>query len=74
MASDATGAVAKSYGITVHEGSEGSKDTRGVEIGYGFAERITFIVTLDGKIAETIGGVSPLENVRKSLEAVQRLQ
>ena len=74
VASDSTGAIAKSYGITVHEGREGSKDTRGVEIGHGFAERTTFIVTPDGKIAETIGGVSPMENVHKSLEAVQRRQ
>ena len=74
VASDATGAIAKSYGITVHEDSEGYKDTRGDKIGHGFAERTTFIVTPDGTIAETIGGVSPMENVHKSLEAVQRLQ
>ena len=74
VASDATGAIARSYDLTVREGREGSKDTRGVEIGHGFAERTTFIVTPDGKIAETIGGVSPMENVHKSLEAVQRRQ
>lgn len=72
VASDADGAIARSYGIAVAEKREGSKDTRGVEIGHGFAERTTFIVTSDGKIAETIGGVSPMENVKKSLEAVQR--
>ena len=74
VASDATGAISKSYGITVYEGSEGDKDTRGVEIGHGYAERTTFIVTPNGKIAETIGGMSPMENVHKSLEAVKRLQ
>ena len=74
VASDATGAISKSYGITVYEDSEGYKDTRGVEIGHGFAERTTFIVTPDGTIAETIGGISPKENVHKSLEAVQLLQ
>ncbi len=74
VASDTTGAIARSYDLTVHEGREGSKDTRGVEIGHGFAERTTFIVTPDGEIAETIGGISPMENVQKSLEAVQRLQ
>ena len=36
-----------------------------------FAERVTFIVTSDGNIAETIGGVSPMENVKLSLAAVQ---
>jgi peroxiredoxin len=49
------------------------RDTRGVEIGHGFAERTTFIVTSDGRIAETIGGVSPAENVQRSLQAVRRL-
>ena len=74
VASDSNGKIAMSYGIDVREGREGAKDTRGVEIGHGFAERTTFIVTADGKIAETIGGVSPMENVQKSLEAVQRHQ
>lgn len=74
VASDESGEIARAYGVTVHEGSDGATDTRGVEIGHGFAERNTFIVTADGKVAETIGGVSPMENVRKSLEAVQRLK
>jgi len=74
VASDADGAIAKSYGLAVAAKREGSKDTRGVEIGHGFAERTTFIVTPDGTIAETIGGVSPMENVQRSLEAVQRLK
>jgi len=72
VASDTSGAIARSYDLDVRDGREGATDTRGVEIGHGFAERVTFIVTSDGKIAETIGGVSPMENVQKSLEAVQR--
>lgn len=74
VASDESGAIAKSYELEVAEGREGIKDTRGVDIDHGFAERTTFIVTPDGKIAETIGGMSPMENVQKSLEAVQRLK
>lgn len=74
VASDETGAIAKSYELEVQDGREGIKDTRGVDIDHGFAERTTFVVTPDGKIAETIGGISPMENVQKSLEAVQRLQ
>jgi hypothetical protein len=31
-------------------------------------------VTPDGKVAETIGGLTPMENVQKSLEAVQSQQ
>jgi len=74
VASDSTGDIARSYELQVSEGRAGMTDTRGVEIDHGFAERTTFIVTPDGEVAETIGGISPMENVQKSLEAVQRLQ
>jgi peroxiredoxin len=74
VASDESGAIARSYELQVRDGRPGMTDTRGVEINHGFAERTTFIVTPDGKVAETIGGVSPPENVQKSLEAVQKLQ
>ncbi len=74
VASDATGEIARSFELAVRDAREGKKDTRGVEINHGTAERTTFIVTPDGAIAETIGGVTPMENVQKSLEAVQRLQ
>jgi peroxiredoxin len=73
VASDASGTIAKSYGLRVGDAREGALDSRGVEIGHGFAERTTFIVTPDGRIAETVGGVSPKDNVQKSLTAVQRL-
>jgi peroxiredoxin len=74
VASDPTGSIAKSYDLMVREGAAGIKDSRGVEIDHGFAERTTFIVTPDGKVAATIGGVSPAENVAKSIESVQHLQ
>lgn len=74
VASDPDGAIAKSYGLAVRDAVEGAKDSRGIDIGHGFAERVTFIVTPDGKIASTVGGVSPAENVHKTLEAVQRLK
>lgn len=73
VASDAGGSIAKSFSLRVMAGREGAKDVRGVEIGHGFAERTTFIVTPDGKIAATIGGVAPAENVMKSLAAVKSL-
>jgi len=73
VASDPSGEIAKSYNLNVREAVAGAQDTRGIEIGHGFAERVTFIVTPDGKIAETVGGVSPMENVQLTLEAVQRL-
>ncbi len=49
------------------------QDSRGVAIDHGFAERTTFIVTPDGRVAATVGGVSPEENVAQALQAVQDL-
>ena len=72
-ASDADGKIAKEYELKVKEGAPGLKDTRGVEIGHAFAERMTFIVMPDGKIADTIGGLAPDQNVQQALEAVQHI-
>jgi len=74
VASDASGAIAKSFEIKVAQGPPGLKNTRGDEIGHGFAERTTFVVTSDGKIVATIGGMAPADNVNKSLETVQQLK
>jgi len=74
VASDADGRIAKSYDLSVKDGRAGLKDTRGVDIDHGFAERTTFIVTPDGRIAATIGGMSPEANVDKALQAVQSLK
>ena len=74
VASDADGAIAKSYEISVRDAREGAKDTRGVEIGHGFAERTTFIVGKDGKVVTTVGGVAPEENVMQSLAAIEALK
>ena len=73
VASDADGAIAKSYQLKVNEGRPGMKDSRGKDIDHGFAERTTFIVTPDGKVAATIGGIAPDENVNQALKAVQDL-
>jgi len=72
-ASDASGAIAHSYDLKVADAHPGIKDTRGVEIDHGFTERTTFIITPDGKIAATIGGMAPAENVEKALAEVQQL-
>lgn len=71
VASDADGKIAHSYDLKVMEGRPGMKDSRGVDLDHAFAERTTFIVTRDGKIAATVGGVKPDENVFKSLAIVQ---
>jgi thioredoxin-dependent peroxiredoxin len=72
-ASDADGKIAKSFDLAVRQGPAGMKDSRGVEIDHDFTERTTFIVTPDGKISATVGGVSPDKNVEQALEAVQKL-
>lgn len=73
VASDPDGRIAKSYDLAVKAARAGAKDTRGAEIDHGFAERTTFIVSRDGKVAATVGGLSPAANVEKALEAVQAL-
>ena len=73
VGSDVGGKVARSFELNVREAAEGKVDSRGKAIEHGFAERTTFIITPDGKIAATIGGVTPAENVKAALEKVQQL-
>jgi peroxiredoxin len=77
VASDPGGAIAKSYTLAVGDANPAFKDTQGRAIDHGFAERTTFIVKADGKIAATVPtprGTPVQENVQKSLAAVQALQ
>lgn len=74
VAADADGSIAKSFDLQVRQIAAGKKDTRGIEIDHDAAERTTFIVTQDGRIAATVGGVDPSANVDKALEAVQQLK
>jgi peroxiredoxin Q/BCP len=73
VASDADGKIAASYELKISKLPEGKQipNSKGDIIDHDFAERTTFIVTKDGKIAATVGGVSPAENVEKSLALVQ---
>ena len=73
VASDSDGKIAASFHLKVDPEEKGFKDTRGVEIGHGFAERTTFVVSTNGVIAATIGGVAPATNVDQALVEVQRL-
>ena len=73
VASDNDGSISKAYDLVVKAAAEGKKDSRGVDITHGFAERTTFIITTDGKISATLTGLKPAENVEKALEAVQQL-
>jgi len=74
VASDPDGKIARSYDLQVRDAKPGAKNTRGDEIDHGFAERTTFVVTPDGKVAATIGSLAPAENVAKALETVQHLK
>ena len=71
VASDADGKIARSYDLKVQQGRAGQKDTRGQDIDHDFAERTTFIVTPDGKVFATVGGMSAKQNVDRTLEAVE---
>lgn len=73
VASDADGRIARTYDLTVKDAAPGRKDTRGKDIDHGFAERTTFVVTPDGKVAAVVGGLAPGANVDQALQAVQQL-
>ena len=73
VASDADGSIARAFDLKVAKAQSGATDTRGLEIGHGFAERTTFIVKRDGTVAAVVGGVSPEANVKRALELVQGL-
>jgi peroxiredoxin len=77
VASDATGAIAKSYDLKRTELKAAMKDTRGVEIDHALTERTTFVITPDYKIAATLSStddkINPAEHVEKSLAIVKQL-
>ena len=73
VASDPEGRIARAYALAVRDAAPGRKDTRGVQIAHGFAERSTFVVTPDGRVAAAFDGLSPVENVEHALAAVQGL-
>jgi thioredoxin-dependent peroxiredoxin len=73
VASDADGHIAHAYAIGVREAAPGRRDTRGAAIAHGFAERSTFVVGTDGRVVAALEGLSPVENVERSLAIVQGL-
>ena len=73
VASDADGAIVKSYQLKVQTSAEPVKDSRGVVVDHAFAERTTFVITPDHRIHAVIGGVSPSANVEAALKSVQAL-
>ncbi|MFL6697564.1 MAG: peroxiredoxin [Vitreoscilla sp.] len=73
VASDPDGHIARAYALAVRDPAPGRKDTRGAPIDHGFAERSTFVVTPDGRVAAAFDGLSPVENVEQALAVVQEL-
>lgn len=73
VASDVGGKIAQQYALKVRDAAPGRKDTRGVEIDHGFAERSTFVIAQDGHIAATLEGLTPVDNVTQALAIVQDL-
>jgi len=73
VASDVDGRIARAYDLVVRDAAAGRRDTRGADIDHGFTERTTFVVTPDGRVAATVGGLSPAENVERALDAVQKI-
>ena len=73
VASDADGRIARAYALGVRDAAPGRKDTHGDEIAHGLAERSTFVVAPDGRIAAALAGLSPVDNVDQALAVVQRL-
>ena len=74
IASDESLSIAKSYNLKVTDAVSGRKDVRGVEIGHGFIERVTYVIGKDHKViavmSSTEDKLSPDQHVEKSLAIV----
>lgn len=73
VASDASGLIARAFDVRVSAPEAGRKNRRGEDITHGRAERTTFIVTPDGKVAAVIAAVAPDEQVRQALATVRKI-
>jgi thioredoxin-dependent peroxiredoxin len=73
VASDAEGRIARAFEVAVGQPEAGRKNRRGEDILNGRAERTTFVVTPDGRIAAAVDGVAPLAHVEQALAVVQGL-
>ena len=74
IASDESLMIANSYNLSTSPPREGAKDVRGVEIGHGFIERVTYVIGKDHKIIAVMSSkedkLSPDQHVDKSLAIV----
>jgi thioredoxin-dependent peroxiredoxin len=74
IASDESLTIANSYNLSTSPPKDGAKDVRGVEIGHGFIERVTYVIGKDHKIIAVMSSkedkLSPDQHVDKSLAIV----
>ena len=74
IASDESLAIANAYNLSTTPPREGAKDVRGVEIGHGFIERVTYVIGKDHKIMAVMSSkedkLSPDQHGDKSLAMV----
>ena len=74
IASDESLTIANSYNLSTSPPREGAKDVRGVEIGHGFIERVTYVIGKDHKVIAVMSSkedkLSPDQHVDKSLAIV----
>lgn len=77
VASDPSGKIGSSYGVTAAAGRPGMKDVRGVDIDHGFFQRTTFVIGKNGKVVAAFSSkedhLSPDAHVKKALTIVQGL-
>ena len=78
IASDESLKIAQSYNLQTTPGKAGAKDVRGVEIGHGFIERVTYVIGKDHKVLAVMSSkddkLSPDQHVDKSLAIVQQIK
>ncbi|NRF70582.1 redoxin domain-containing protein [Aquincola sp. S2] len=73
VASDSDGRIARRYALQLQAAQADQKNQRGEAIAHDRVERTTFVIRRDGRIAAAIGGVSPRDNVARTLAAVKAL-
>lgn len=77
VASDESLKIAKSYDLHTTPARPGAKDVRGVVIGHGFIERVTFVVGKNHKIVAVMSSkadhLRPDQHVYKSLAIVRKM-
>jgi peroxiredoxin len=74
VASDRDGRIARAFEIATTETPEGRKNLKGEDIDHARAERTSFVIGRDGRVAAVIAGLSPVGNVNAALLAVQKLK